>query len=44
MGSRELVMGGDGDSEAGTDIDGMATRWRGRVRWEMRLFVSRTGA
>jgi hypothetical protein len=43
MESRELATGGDGDSGAGTGVDGAAMRWRGRALRETRLFVIRTG-
>jgi hypothetical protein len=41
--SRELAVGVDGNSGAGTGLDVMATRWRGRVWRKTRLFVIQMG-
>jgi hypothetical protein len=37
--SRELAAGVDRNSGAGTGVDGVAARWKGRARWKTRLFV-----
>jgi hypothetical protein len=42
--SKELTAGMDRDLGAGMGMDGVATRWRGRARWKMQLFVIPMGA
>jgi hypothetical protein len=41
--SRELTVGVDGNSGAGTGLDRTAMWWRGRAWWKMRLFVIQVG-